>query len=69
MSVVVSGFPVLKSLIGDNSVDSITDTDALYVYQNNWAVVDTSKLSPEELALINRLVKDVGGGKFMAATA
>lgn len=45
----------------------LTDAEALSIYERNWRHVDPDALTPNELALIDRLVATVGQGLFLHA--
>lgn len=59
----VKDFPALKLIAWSYKEDvELTDEEALALYERNWRFVDQARLSSEERALIERLVREVGGG-------
>jgi hypothetical protein len=64
----INTYPALRQLIEDKELNEISEVDALYIYQNHWYKVNTSKLTSEEITKINELVATVGNGVFMASS-
>ncbi|EBH0783075.1 hypothetical protein FJ875_23075 [Salmonella enterica] len=59
----IADYPQLRDAawyIAENA--QFTDEEALAFYERNWKYIEEDKLQPDELALINRLVKEVGHG-------
>lgn len=40
---------------------------ALELYEKRWGYVDKTKITKKEKALVQRLIKNIGGGIFMPA--
>ena len=56
-------FPQLRQLAWNCAPDSeIDDAEALALYERNWKFVDVAALEPEERALLDRLIKEIGQG-------
>ena len=47
--------------------DTVTDEDALALYERNWALVDLDAMDESERAFLNRLVDTVGHGLLLTA--
>ena len=43
----------------------LTPKQALDLYERNWRHVDTAAMTPHERALLDRLVRSVGGGRLL----
>lgn len=59
----VADYPQLKGAAWylDNDV-IFTDEEALAFYEGNWKYIEQDNLIPEEQALIERLIAEVGKG-------
>ncbi|WP_145557049.1 hypothetical protein [Yersinia aldovae] len=63
MTVRVREYPQLKAAAWFIAEDAeFTDEEALRFYERNWKYIETNKLEPHELELIERLVREVGNG-------
>ncbi|EDR9090791.1 hypothetical protein BU922_004785 [Salmonella enterica subsp. enterica serovar Anatum] len=63
MSVIVRNYPQLKAAAWFIAEDAeFTDQEALRFYERNWKYIETDKLEPHELALIEWLIREVGNG-------
>ncbi|TDX15112.1 hypothetical protein EDF88_3550 [Buttiauxella sp. BIGb0552] len=63
MTVRVRDYPQLKGAAWFIDEDAeFTDVEALRFYERNWKYIETDTLEPHELALIERLVREVGNG-------
>jgi hypothetical protein len=63
MSVRLADFAQLKLIAWNRTPDDCLDDDeALALYEANWWYVDQTKILEKEQELINRLVKECGGG-------
>lgn len=59
----IADYPQLKDAawyIAENAL--FTDEEALAFYERNWKYIEEDKLQPNELALIHRLVDEIGHG-------
>lgn len=67
MSIRIGDYPQLSSITWHvpNKDVVLTDAEALSIYERNWRHVDREALTPNELALIERLVASVGQGLFL----
>ncbi len=45
--------------------DLLDDAEALALYEANWRHLDPQTMDPQEAALIERLVKEHGGGLLL----
>jgi hypothetical protein len=64
--ITLENYPILKSMVQED-VLLISEQDAFYLYQNNWHLVDPTRLSNEEILFINELIEKVGNGVFMVS--
>ena len=51
-------YPQLKLLCWNNHLDTMNAEDALFIYENEWLLVDEKTLTEKELSLINQLQVD-----------
>jgi transcriptional regulator with XRE-family HTH domain len=59
-------FPQLKKLAWQlQGVDAVSPQDALDLYERNWRHLDRTALSENEAALIDALVREIGGGRLL----
>ena len=59
----VADFPQLKLLAWSLRPDAeLEDGEALALYESGWRFIEPGSLTPEERALIDRLVRTVGNG-------
>jgi hypothetical protein len=59
-------YPQLKQLAWQlHGVDEISPRQALELYERNWRHVDRPALSEDEAALIDRLSREIGGGRLL----
>ena len=64
----VADYPQLQALCWNRRRDAtVTEQDALQIYDRNWRHVDTSRLEGKELALIRRLRSQALAGPSMVA--
>lgn len=61
----VDRYPNLALLCWNRAVRSLTDAEALAVYEANWRFVDVSHMPAHERELIDRLVREVGNGVLL----
>jgi transcriptional regulator with XRE-family HTH domain len=59
-------YPQLKGLAWQlHGVDDLSPEEALSLYERNWRHVDPARLGPAERALVQALVKQLGGGRLL----
>lgn len=59
-------YPQLKKLAWQmHGVDEISPREALQLYERNWRHVDRAALSEGEAALIDKLSREIGGGRLL----
>lgn len=59
-------YPQLKGLAWQlQGVDDLSPQEALSLYERNWRHVDQARLVPAEQALVQALVKQLGGGRLL----
>jgi hypothetical protein len=46
-------------------VDDLSPQEALSLYERNWRHIDQARLVPAEQALVQALVKQLGGGRLL----
>lgn len=62
----LADYPQLNQLAWHvTGTDEVTPKDALGIYENNWRHIDTSALQVKERELINRLARELGGGRLL----
>lgn len=65
MEIRLQDYPQLRLLCWSIRQDAtITEEEALAMYERNWYLVDKEKITEKEDALIKHLVKTVGNGIF-----
>jgi transcriptional regulator with XRE-family HTH domain len=58
--------PQLQQLAWQRSPsDELSPEEALSLYERNWRHVDTAAMSADERAVLDRLVRTVGGGRLL----
>ena len=66
MAIKIDRYPQLRFLCWFRDTSgTISEPEALSLYERQWRHVDTSKLDDDERALIDRLVRDHGNGVFL----
>ena len=58
-------YPQLDFLLWDIHGDAITPIKAFETYEERWRWVDETALQPNERALLNKLIEQLGGGIFL----
>ncbi len=62
----LNDYPQLKGLAWQlHGVDDVSAPEALSLYERNWRHVDHAHLGPAERALVQALVKQLGGGRLL----
>lgn len=65
-SIPLADYPQLQALAWQlNRATALTPREALDLYERNWRHVDTAAMGPHERALLNRLVRTLGGGRLL----
>ncbi|MBQ69646.1 hypothetical protein CL689_06265 [Candidatus Saccharibacteria bacterium] len=65
MTISLENYPQLKLIAWNRREgDSLSESEALSLYERNWSYVDQNSLSDHERAFIEHLVKTVGNGVF-----
>lgn len=66
MAIVVKNFEQLQQLCWSRpGAETVTEAEALALYERNWAFVDKTRLSAAERALIEDLKTDFGHGVLL----
>lgn len=66
MQIAIARHAQLQLLCWNRPPDTVLDgPDALAIYERNWRHVDMSRITPEERALIDVLIRDYGNGVFL----
>lgn len=61
----ISDYPQLSSIVWNRQKDDLLDeSEALALYERNWAYVDKSELSAHEVAFLKQLAEQYGNGCF-----
>ncbi|MCV6627524.1 MAG: hypothetical protein OIF38_15610 [Cellvibrionaceae bacterium] len=58
----------LDTILWDVRARLIRPQDALKAYERKWRYVDQKRISAEEQRLLDRLIREVGDGRFLPAT-
>jgi transcriptional regulator with XRE-family HTH domain len=62
----LADYPQLKKLAWQlHGVDELSPKEALNLYERNWRHVDEAALSEAELALVEALSQELGGGQLL----
>lgn len=63
MEIHIAEYPQLRFIAWNRHDDAtVSGEEALALYERNWDYVEVDKLSADEKALIERLVKEYGNG-------
>lgn len=55
----------LRFALWDHHVPLIPARNLLYLYETRWVYVDEEAMDAHEVALLQRLIKDLGNGVFL----
>lgn len=58
-------YPQLRQLAWHRQGDTLSEEEALDLYERHWRHVDTARLTPSEQALIRRLIDQHGRGTLL----
>ncbi len=62
--IAIDDYPQLALLAWNRKVRTITDEDALALYESNRQWVDRALMDARELGLLDRLIQEIGKGVF-----
>ena len=62
-TIVIGDFPQLRLIAWNrNPQEAISGEEALDLYERNWRFVDETAMTPDERAVLDRLIRDYGKG-------
>ena len=62
----LAAYPQLQALAWQlNRTGSVTPAEALSLYERNWRHVQTAAMPPKERAMLETLVRTLGGGRLL----
>lgn len=65
-TILLADYPALKRLAWHApGMTELTPAEALSLYERNWRHLDHEAMSPDERALLNRLVNEIGKGRLL----
>ncbi len=64
MIVCRNDYPSLSLLMWDLHTDTLDGEEALKIYETNWRYLNPHEVSAEEMAFIQTLADQYGGGHF-----
>lgn len=64
--IILNEYPELRQLAWSiPGAESVTPQEALSLYERNWRHLDVERMTASERALVDELVRSVGGGHLL----